>query len=71
MHRVSQITLPNGLEIELYFQNGKLAYSFDFEGKPYGTKITLPSRSVLDLATACLVLYTNAEATYKELTKKK
>lgn len=69
MHKVSQITLPNGLEIELYFQNGKLAYSFEYEGKPYGTKITLPSKSVLDIATGCLMLFTNAQEVYKELTK--
>ncbi len=71
MHKVSQITLPNGLEIELYYQNGKLAYSFDYDGKPYGTKITPPSKSVLDIASACLVLFTNAQETYKELTKNK
>ena len=71
MHRVSQITLPNGLEIELYFQKGKLAYSFDYEGKPYGTKVTLPSRTVLDIATCCLMLFTNAQESYKELTKDK
>lgn len=69
MHKVSQLTLPNGQEIELYYQNGQLAYSFDYDGKPYGTKITLPSRSVLDIATGSLVLFTNAEETYKELTK--
>jgi hypothetical protein len=71
MHRVSQIILPNGVEIELYYQKGQLAYSFDFDGKPYGTKITLPSRTVLDIATSCLMLFTNAEETYKELTKTK
>lgn len=70
MHRVSQITLPNGLEIELYYHKGQLAYSFEFEGKPYGTKVTLPTRTVLDIATCCLVLFTNAEETHSELTKK-
>lgn len=69
MHSVSQIILPGGLEIELYYKNGKLAYSFEHEGKPYGTKIALPSKSVLDIASACLILFTNAQETYKELTK--
>ena len=71
MHKVSQITLPNGVEIELYYQNGQLAYSFDYNEKPYGTKVTLPSRSVLDIATSCLMLFSNAEEIYKELTKEK
>lgn len=69
MHKVSQLSLPDGLEIELYYQKGQLAYSFDFEGKPYGTKVTLRSKSVLDIATACMVLFTNAQETYKELNK--
>lgn len=69
MHRVSQITLPNGLEIELYFHKGQLAYSFEYNGQSYGTKITLPSKSIIDIASACLVLFTNAEETYKELQK--
>ncbi len=69
MHKVSQITLPGGLEVELYYQKGQLAYSFEHDGKPYGTKVTLPSRTVLDIASACLVLFTNAQETYKELTK--
>lgn len=71
MHKVSQLSLPNGLEIELYYQKGKLAYSFTYEGKPYGTKITLPNRTVIDIASACLILYTNAQATYEELIKNK
>ncbi len=61
--------MPNGLEIELYYQKGKLAYSFTFEDKPYGTKITLPSKSILDIASSCLVLFTNAQESYQELIK--
>ncbi len=71
MHSVSQLTLPNGLEIELYYRKGQLAYSFDYNGEPYGTKITLPGRSVLDIATSCLILFTNAKETYEELIKNK
>lgn len=69
MHKVSTLVLPGELEIELYYQKGQLAYSFTHEGKPYGTKITVPSKSVLDIASAALVLFTNAQETYKELTK--
>lgn len=69
MHSISQLTLPDGLEIELLYKNGKLGYSFEHEGKPYGTKITLPSRSVLDIASSCLILFTNAQETFKELQK--
>lgn len=69
MHSVSQITLPNGLEIDLYYKKGQLAYTFDYEGKAYGTKITLPSKGILDIASACLILFTNAQETYQELTK--
>jgi hypothetical protein len=69
MHKVSQITIPGGIEIELYYNKGQLAYSFEYEGKPYGTKVTLPSKSIIDIASVCLVLFTNAQETYKELTK--
>lgn len=69
MHEVSALILPGGLEIELYYQKGKLAYSFSHEGKSYGTKISLPSKSVRDIASGSLVLFTNALETYKELTK--
>jgi len=68
--RITQLTLPNDLDIELLFQNGKIAYTFDFKGETYGNAVLLPSRSVEDIASACLVLFTNAAETHKEVLKK-
>lgn len=42
------------------FNKGKLAYSFVHEGKPYGTAVEVPSKSVVDIASASLVLFTSA-----------
>ncbi len=65
--KISQITLPDGLEIDILFQKGKLAYTFLHNGQSYGNAVQLPSKSVIDIASACLLLFTNAVETKKAL----
>ena len=67
MKTVSRLILPEGLEIDLLFDNGKLGYTFVHDEKNYGNAIKLPSRSVNDIASACLILFTNAIETKKAL----
>lgn len=69
MKQIAQLNLPNNLEISLFYENGKLAYSFEHEGKPYGIGVPLPSKKITDIAATCLILFTNALETKKELTK--
>jgi len=61
------VTLPDGLEIDVLFEKGKLAYTFQHNGQSYGNAVTLPSKSVSDIVAASLVLFTNAVETKKAL----
>jgi len=70
MKKIIQLTLPGDLDIDLLFSNGKLAYTFEFKGENFGNAVKLPSRKTEDIASASLVLFTNALDTYKELKKK-
>ena len=67
MKRITQLTLPNNLNIDVLFDNGKIAYTFEYKKETYGTSVKLPSRKVEDIACACLVLFTNAVETYNKL----
>jgi len=69
MNTVTQLTLSNGLNIDILVKNGKIGYTFEFGGQAYGTAIKPQGRSVADIAAACLLLIVNAEQTYQELTK--
>lgn len=67
MKQISTITLPGGLDIDLLFDHGKLAYTFTKDEKSYGNAVKLESRKVNDVAIACVVLFTNALETKKAL----
>lgn len=69
MKRIASVTLPDGLEIDLLFEKGKLAYTFLHKGNNYGNAVKLPSKSIADIAGASLVLFTNAMETKKALDK--
>lgn len=69
MKQIAEITLPNNLDISLMYDNGKLAYTFDYDGKQYGNATKLPSKKITDIAATCLILFTNALETRKELEK--
>ena len=67
MKSIAQLTLPEDLNIELLFDHGKLAYTFSHQDKTFGNAVKLPSKSVLDIASSCLILFTNAVETKKAL----
>ncbi len=67
MDEVSTITLPIGIDVDILLKNGKIGYTFSYNGQNYGTAIRPKSRKVKDLVDACLLLLINAEETYKEL----
>ncbi len=69
MDEVSTITLPIGIDVDILTKNGKIGYTFQVDGKNYGTAIRPKSRKIKDIVDACLLLLINAEETYKEITK--
>jgi hypothetical protein len=66
MNKINTFTLE-GFDVDVLYQNGYLAYSFEFDGKPYGQKIKLESKSVVDISTVTFLLLENALATHKKL----
>jgi len=71
MESIKTLTLPQGFDIDILFKNGKIGYTFQYEGQNYGTAIRPESKKVADIAAACLLLLINAAESYKELTKDK
>lgn len=69
MKRISQFTLPGDLDIDVLFEKGQLAYTFNFQDKTYGNKVTLNSRKVEDIVAATFVLFSNALETKAALEK--
>lgn len=69
MDEIKTLTLSQGFDIDILFKNGKIGYTFVFNGQNYGTAIKPQSRKVADIAAACLLLIVNAEETYRELQK--
>lgn len=69
MNEIITLTLPQGFDIDILFKNGKIGYTFVWNGQNYGTAIRPQSKKVADIAAACLLLLINANETYKELNK--
>ncbi len=69
MDEIKTLTLSQGFDIDVLFKNGKIGYTFQFNGQNYGTAIKPESKKVADIAAACLLLIVNAEETWKELQK--
>lgn len=67
MKKVSVITLPDNLEVNVFYEKGKLAYSFVHNGKDYGNAIKLDKKSVVNIINASLLLFTNAVETRQAL----
>lgn len=63
--------MPQGFDIDILFKNGKIAYTFVYEGQNYGIGVRPESKKTADIAAACLLLLINAAETYKELSKDK
>ncbi len=71
MDEIKTLAMPQGFDIDILIKNGKIGYTFLYEGQNYGQAVTPQSRKVADIASACLLLIINAQETYKELTKSK
>lgn len=69
MDEIKTLSLPQGFDIDILYKNGKIGYTFTWEGQPYGTAIKPQSKKVADIAAACLLLIINAGETYSELQK--
>ena len=66
MNKINTFSLE-GFDVEMLYKNGFLAYTFEFNGKPYGQKVKLKSRKVEDVASATFLLLENALSTHKQL----
>ncbi len=66
MNKILQFTL-DGRDIDVLYQNGNIAYTFEFEGKQYGNKVELASKSIIDVTSATFLLFTNALETMAAL----
>lgn len=69
MDEIKTLTLPQGFDIDILFKNGKLGYTFQYNGQNYGTAVKPKSRKTADIAVACLLLIINAGETWQELNK--
>ncbi len=57
------------VEINLLFRNGLLGYTFEKDGKFYGQKVELTSKSVQGIASATFLLFQNAIETLEAVEK--
>ena len=67
MESVKTLTIPEVGDVDILYKNGKIGYTFQYNGQNYGTAVTPESTDVADIAAACLLLITNAQETFKEL----
>lgn len=70
MNKISTFTIKD-TQVDLLYQNGKLAYAFEYEGKHYGQGIKLPSKTIIDIASVTFLLLANFLDTYEALTHDK
>ena len=56
-----------GQQIDITFRKGYLAYTFEKDGKPYGSKLKLPSRGVMDITACASLLIINAIESLEQL----
>ncbi len=66
MDNINTFTIE-GIDIDILYKNGFLGYTFMFNNQPYGQKIRVKSKSVVDITSATFLLIENALATYKKL----
>ena len=66
MTKINTFTLE-GLDIDILYNNGFLAYTIQYEGKTYGQKIKVKSKRIVDITTATFLLIENALSTHKQL----
>ncbi len=65
----SRIDYKN-IGIDFLEEKGAIAYTFAYEGKNYGNKVTLKGKKRTELMEATCALFINAIETLEELCKK-
>lgn len=55
------------ISIDITYNKGYLAYSFFYEDAPYGYKIKLEKKKIIDVASATALLVLNIIETYEAL----
>lgn len=68
MNKISTFTYK-GKDIDMLYQNGNLAYTLEYNGKQYGYKVEVPSKSIIDIASVSFLLFINAVETLETLQK--
>lgn len=58
-------------DVDITYQNGYIAYTFDKEGETYGGKVKPPSKKHMDLISYTFNLAINLLETHEELCKPK
>ncbi|NBW09211.1 MAG: hypothetical protein EBR82_14425 [Caulobacteraceae bacterium] len=66
MNKISTFSYK-GKDIDMLYDKGNLAYTFEHEGKQYGYKVEVPSKSVLDIASTSFLLFINVVETLEAL----
>jgi hypothetical protein len=46
-------------EVAILYRNGELGYTFEVDGKSYGNRVKVQSKSVQDIASATFLLFTS------------
>jgi hypothetical protein len=54
-------------QVDMTFRKGFIAYTFEKDGKTYGSKMKLPSRAVMDIFSVAALLITQAYETIESL----
>ncbi len=67
MESVKTLTIPQVGDIDILYKNGKIGYTFLYNGQNYGNAVRPETENVADIAVACLLLITNAQETFREL----
>jgi hypothetical protein len=68
MDKISTFEL-RGQSVDMLYNKGNLGYTFEFNGKSYGSKVEVASKSVIDIASATFLLLTNALETIEAVKK--
>lgn len=56
-----------GVQVDVTFKKGFIAYTFELDGKSYGQKIKLSNRSTMEAVSATALLIINASDSIEAL----
>ena len=68
MNKISTFTLK-GMSVDVLYNNKNIGYTFETNGKHYGSKVELPGRSTMDIVSATFLLFENALETIDAVNK--